>query len=450
MKLKRSSFIIEIILILITALVFVSSNLYQGEFLDGLTYATISRNLAFHQGSAFHLFYNNFLYAHFYEHPPLFFWVESLFFKLFGDIYFLEKAIGLLFFICSSYLIKKIVYIKYQVHLSLFFIAVLSMLFFPYIWIFKNNMLESLLIPIVLLAYRVILQKDYSVIIRSILFALLFILAFLTKGPFCFFMLAMFFIESIQLPTINWKEILLFYLVLGICISISILLIINYEPLDTYLKSYFQIQLLKSLKGEREVSSRWIYINQLILVLLPLLILIIWKKIKKHNIDFSRYTTSISLVLLYSMSILVSPKQQPYYIVAIIPFIIIIIGDWMGLIYRHLEEISQRYSRYMIYSIFLAITVNIFLAYYTLTNYKSNIKKYIQVSDVLHKKSSLNFNISDELSANWYLIAVLSRYNNEQIQTNSTYQLRIKHVDTSLNSSDIILNDTYYLYYKQP
>ena len=447
---KRSSFIIEIILILITALVFVSFNLYQGEFLDGLTYASISRNLAFHQGSAFQLFYNDYLYAHFYEHPPLFFWVESLFFKLFGDIYFLEKAIGLLFFICSSYMIKRIIYIKYQVDLSLFFVAVLSMLFFPYIWIFKNNMLESLLVPILLLAYIVILQKEYSVIVRSILFAILFVLAFLTKGPFCLFMLAMFFIESIQSPTIQWKEILLFYLVLGICITISIILIINYEPLYTYMKSYFQIQVLKSIKGERELSSRWIYISQLLLVLLPIAIIVLWKKIKKHPIHYARYITSIFLVLLYSISILVSPKQQPYYIVPIIPFLIIILGDWMGSIYLRLQDMAQRYARYLIYGICIVILLNISIGYYTLTNYKSNIKQYIQLSAELNKKTNLHFTISDELSTNWYLIAVLSRYNNEQIQTHSNYQIRIKHVDTSLNSSDIVLNDSYYLSYKQP
>lgn len=67
--------------------------LEQGMFVDGLTYASISRNLSIGLGSFWHPYYWN---ESFYGHPPLFFGLESMAFRVFGDSILVEKLVSLL------------------------------------------------------------------------------------------------------------------------------------------------------------------------------------------------------------------------------------------------------------------------------------------------------------------------------------------------------------------
>ncbi len=67
--------------------------LEQGMFVDGLTYASISRNLSIGLGSFWHPNYWN---DSFYGHPPLFFGLESLVFRALGDSIWIEKSVSLL------------------------------------------------------------------------------------------------------------------------------------------------------------------------------------------------------------------------------------------------------------------------------------------------------------------------------------------------------------------
>ena len=67
-----------------------------GQFMDGATYASISRNLSQGIGSYWELFYTPYLYPNFIEHPPFFFWIQSLFFKIIGDKWYPEDIMGVL------------------------------------------------------------------------------------------------------------------------------------------------------------------------------------------------------------------------------------------------------------------------------------------------------------------------------------------------------------------
>src|SRR6266571_4350347 len=61
-------------------------------FLDGVTYASIARNLAEGRGRFWALHYTETIYPAFHEHPPLGFWLQSLWFRIFGDQWFVERA----------------------------------------------------------------------------------------------------------------------------------------------------------------------------------------------------------------------------------------------------------------------------------------------------------------------------------------------------------------------
>src|SRR5215475_1169660 len=65
---------------------------HRGMFIDGVTYAAIARNLAEGRGSFWAPFYTATLYPRFHEHPPLGLWLQSLWFRAFGDHLFVERA----------------------------------------------------------------------------------------------------------------------------------------------------------------------------------------------------------------------------------------------------------------------------------------------------------------------------------------------------------------------
>jgi 4-amino-4-deoxy-L-arabinose transferase-like glycosyltransferase len=60
-------------------------------FLDGVTYASIARNMAEGRGTFWAPSYTYTLYPTFYEHPPLGFWLQSLWFRLLGDHLYVER-----------------------------------------------------------------------------------------------------------------------------------------------------------------------------------------------------------------------------------------------------------------------------------------------------------------------------------------------------------------------
>ncbi len=64
---------------------------HRGMFVDGVTYASIARNLAAGQGSFWSPAYTAAVYPQFHEHPPLGFWLQSLWFRVLGDHLFVER-----------------------------------------------------------------------------------------------------------------------------------------------------------------------------------------------------------------------------------------------------------------------------------------------------------------------------------------------------------------------
>ena len=77
----------------------------KGMFMDGLYYATISRNLAEGTGSFWQLHFTATSYPIFYEHPPLAMGLQSIFFKIFGDSVYVERFYSLLTFIITGLII---------------------------------------------------------------------------------------------------------------------------------------------------------------------------------------------------------------------------------------------------------------------------------------------------------------------------------------------------------
>src|SRR6056297_2471132 len=76
-----------------------------GMFMDGTIYAAISRNLADGLGSPWALHFSEGLFPVFREHPPLVFWIQSLFFRVLGDSYLTERVYDLVVVLTTAGLI---------------------------------------------------------------------------------------------------------------------------------------------------------------------------------------------------------------------------------------------------------------------------------------------------------------------------------------------------------
>ena len=76
--------------------------------MDGLIYGAISLNLSEGIGSFWAPWYNG-LDAHTFEgHMPLFFWLQSAFFTVFGNHFFTERVFTFVLFLISLTLVFKI------------------------------------------------------------------------------------------------------------------------------------------------------------------------------------------------------------------------------------------------------------------------------------------------------------------------------------------------------
>lgn len=80
----------------------------EGLFMDGLYYASIARNLSEGDGSFWNLHFTKTLLNDFDQHPPLAIYLESIFFRLFGDTLFTEKIYSFVIFVLNMAVIQAI------------------------------------------------------------------------------------------------------------------------------------------------------------------------------------------------------------------------------------------------------------------------------------------------------------------------------------------------------
>ncbi len=378
----------------------------KGMFLDGLTYASISENFSGFD-SFWELHYTETLKPDFYEHPPLAFWLQSLFIKNGFD----ENFYSLFMLIVVSILVGRI-YILYNGAKELSWLPALFFVITPVVfWSFSNNMLENTLTAFTLLtvyAQLFILEKELR-FYYSILPGLLTICCFLVKGPVGLF-------PMIIIP-LHWfffnergssKKYLQhsFYYLAGI-VLFSLVLFINPSSRD-FLSHYFSEQVLASITGEREkVISHFFVLWKLILeLLLMFATAVLLFFLTKHKLEKRKFYFFLTIGFSASLPIMLSAKQMGFYIVPAIPFFAVACAFL----------VSSRISSYFS-SIFTSLILGvgfIFISYHTLKLGLENSRDETQL-EVVHFFEDEYYqdeiiSISSKLKEDWALHAYLYRY----------------------------------------
>ena len=82
--------------------------LSDGMFLDGIIYASVSKNLSQGIGTFWNPHFTDTRYAEFHEHPPLVFGLLSIFYRIFDDHVYVEKIYSLSTILIQAVLIHLI------------------------------------------------------------------------------------------------------------------------------------------------------------------------------------------------------------------------------------------------------------------------------------------------------------------------------------------------------
>ena len=327
-------FLIGLFLILVS-----KSLLTEGMFFDGVTYASISRNMAEGQGTFWNPYYTQTLYPEFRQHPPLALGMEALAFKALGDHWWVEKVYSVLAFLLSGLFIA-LIWKRTTNNIRWAWLLLLFWLTMPLVsWSATNNLLENTMSVFVLLSvYLMIVSYQRNHKFWLFLSAVALLLAFLSKGFTGLFPLVFPILYCAFDQKRKWIQGPIDSLILVISVAVFVgIMFLAFPASLPYLKDYIQLQVIGGGLHEATVSSRFYIVFSLLLQLIvPFVIVITLVILKTKNKDNNKvfefppdkawFYIFLILGLLGVLPIMVSVKQRDFYMLAALPFFALACG----------------------------------------------------------------------------------------------------------------------------
>ena len=427
------------------------SLLSDGMFLDGLLYAVISKNLANGIGDFWHLHLTKTLSPIFFEHPPLAFGLQSLFFKILGDSIFVEKLYSFLTYVVTGIIIVKI-WKKLIVNNSIqtAWLPLLLWITIPLVfWAIPNNMLENTMMIFTSLSVLFILKSFEN---RRFLYLFLAGLslfgAFLCKGFVGLFTFSFIFWIFIIKRNINFKR---FFIDTSVLFFSALLpLIVLYfavpESIDNIL-AYINKQVVGSVQNVQTVETRFFILIRLFLELIPMFLLIILLvaftfKVKFSNSNIKWFWVFLLLGLSGVIPIMISMKQRGFYILATFPLFSIafalLIVERVDYLIKKINTKGVKFKIYK-YASILIFAIGVSLVLYNSNKIgrdKDKIEDVHSVGDIVSKNTIIA--IEPKIRTDWSLHGYFARYYsislNHNVSANEKYLLVYKHSDFEIPS----------------
>lgn len=347
-------------ILLITFTLILDRLIPEGMFLDGITYAAISRNLAIGKGSLWELYYRN--HWPFSEHPPLMFGLQALFFKVFGDHYLTEKIYSFAIWLVTVLLLRHIWNRNANTDKYTYTLPLLLWCIIPTVtWSYTNNILDTTMamfdIGAVLLLYISVTTTKSSKMLFLLGGGLLTFAAMFTKGPVGAFPLAVPGIYWLVYHTNNFKKlggVILQTILLLAVVAGCYTLLYQFPESRANLERYLQEQLVAALAGKREITGgglgRFTLLYELLMQMLPPLVLttvliIVTKllKLKPSSIigNSKRAVFFLLIGVAASLPIMLSVKQRSFYLIPSLPFYVLALST---LLYPYYHVLTERLS----------------------------------------------------------------------------------------------------------
>lgn len=457
---------------LILSLILLPGLVKNGMFLDGVTYATISRNLSHGLGSIFSPFYTQTLYSAFYQHPPLVFIIQSVFFRILGDSIYTERIYSFFIALILSGLIMMIISRISPIHRKYSWFPVLLWIVIPSVnWALKNNLLENTMSIFTLLSvFFTIYAIDKKKLFLLIISSLSIILAFLCKGPVGLFPIIVPLAFIIGDNFKNWKKMICYQLFLIVSVIVLFILIMILLPeLKNNILNYYEEQVKPSVVvgAIKTVNNRFhitgILISQLTIPLIISFLTYLFsrKTIKSHSIE-SKFNSIPYFIIAVSASfpVIITKKQYGFYITPSYPiysiaFSIVLI-PYLKVLFSELKKVTVQIINYA--NCFLMLLVLI-LTFYNTGKYsreKSKLTDIIKICKIIDKDEIIG--VSKKTWEDWSLAAYLYRINYISLDCNQKkhYFLAYKEEFPSIESelkdyskSPLHLENFYLLVYKK-
>jgi len=312
--------------------------LRDGMFKDGLVYTNIARNMADGLGGFWTPMLDR-LGPIFFEHPPLLFWIESLFFRAFGDHLWTEDMYNFV-------ILGGTIGVMYGIWRALVPATRRQLFFFPLLlWVlsqevqlrYPNAMLEcGMTLVLLLTAWSFLRLLGRGRGMQGLVVGVGSFLAVLCKGPAGLFLLAMPALHGLIVERrFNVWEFVVAPVVCAACFGLLFLL----EPAALeFFTGYLDKQVFAALRGERMeniADSRLDILWAVLLMNLPAFVLCGLPRLirpgEEAGSKSSQSTTRYGYLFLAIaasavLPLMVSIKQASYYQLPALPFLFIGLG----------------------------------------------------------------------------------------------------------------------------
>lgn len=401
----------------------------QGMFLDGVTYAAISKNLSNGIGSVWQLQYTATFNHEFYGHPPFYFIIQSLFFTVLGDHFMVERIFSFFLLVCTAYgivLLWRKVTAQFQMQLYAW-VPVLMWITIPQVaWTFTNNMLEAMVSPLVLFAlyfyYRSTESKSFIYIIIGTFFVWF---AYGVKGPVALFPIVLFIVHYIVFREYTLVQAIaktILILVLFV-VFFAILFTLQPQSFETF-RAYHYIQVFSALQGGNQDTVSWhgALLLPLVGALAPLIVLCtlvyMWNKRKQiHEPINHMHTKYIIFFLLLglagSIPLMVTLKQRLFYAVPSFSLFAMAAAIFFS---KFAQNIPQNVVKIIRFAAYIMIIVSGIIVGISYKNYAKDAQLLRDIETL--KRHIPPFTIvkcDTNLVHNWKVIAYLQRNANISI-----------------------------------
>ena len=445
----------------------------DGMFTDGIIYALVSRNLAQGIGEYWQPIFSDFPAKIFYEQPPLALWLQSFFFKILGNGFFTERVYCAFTYIIACF---SLVFAWKKINPTQQKFAWLPILLYTFtplgFWSYRHNMLENTMLIFDLWAIVLFYEATKSELffqkenlINLILGAFFIFLSVLTKGLVGLFPLAFFMLYFIVFQK-NFQKHFFQSVTSGVLLVLCFVCLFFVFPksLD-FFTQYIDIQLLRSLRGEREAfdsGGRFLLLERLSQELIPmfltLLLLVIPFFLGKKKVFEAQKKEAMLFVLVgfsASLPMLISPKQHSYYLVPCFVYFALSVSLLILPYFSMMENYFSTQKNSLIYKKIFTLMSSILLIISVLYVFK-NKNTYSRDEAILHDVHILEktfpafttFGIDAEYCSEYFIGAYLLRYGNLNTDCdNQNEALFLSQIDKNLSKHNYVKEENFGLTY---
>jgi len=385
----------------------------KGMFFDGLTYATIAVNLNEGIGSFWTPSYTPYIHPEFYEHPPFSFGLHSIFYRLFGDQFWVDRFYPYSMYGLSVLVLRRIWVLFIPAGHRAWIPQLLWTLTPTVIWVHQNNLLEAPLAAAILcvvwLLFEGTLKRNYF---WSALAGVMLLIGISIKGPVALFPLMTLPIMAVLFPE-HRKAAILSMVTMILSFSTIFTYLYLYEPkFSAFFEGYLDRQLLPTLLGQREQSGSvwWSLFEVSKQLLLPILVLILLRIRSGKSYRITKESAFFFLLALCgTLPFFFMDRQHHYYFMPSMAFWMM--GFAILLEQRPYPWSIQRKKWVKVLSIgnfslwFVAIALSIFFS-----KSPSRDRRMIRAVEAIHVNYPGQRVQIPNLSENWKLSAVAARY----------------------------------------